>query len=132
MAERLQNLKSSWSQTPKTAGFGWVVVGFRQTSGASMNAAVPEPSLRALVHLLSEQALLAMGVPHPQMKELPPANPQVARFFIDLLGLLKEKTEGNRTEGETREMEDMLYNLRMKALDLEPASPKGVPPTTGA
>ena len=88
-----------------------------------MNATVPEPSLRALVHLLSEQALMAMGVPHPQMKELPPANPQVARFFVDLLALLKDKTEGHRTESETKEMEEMLYHLRMRALDLKPADP---------
>lgn len=97
-----------------------------------MNAAVPEPSLRALVHLLSEQALLAMGVPHPQMKELPPANPQVARFFIDLLGLLKEKTEGHRTEAETRELDDILYQLRMKVLDLEPGFPQGASSVPGA
>lgn len=97
-----------------------------------MNAAVPEPSLRALVHLLSEQALMAMGVPHPQMKDLPPANPQVARFFVDLLALLKDKTEGNRNDSETREIEDMLYQLRMRALDLKPADPGGNPPVMGA
>lgn len=97
-----------------------------------MNAAVPEPSLRALVHLLSEQALLAMGVPHPHLKDLPPADPQVARFFIDLLGLLKEKTEGHRTESESREMDEMLYQLRMKALDLAPASPQETASSQGA
>ena len=97
-----------------------------------MNAAVPEPSLRALVHLLSEQALLAMGVPHPHMKELPPANPQVARFFIDLLGLLKDKTEGHRTESETREMEDMLFQLRMQVMNLEPGFPQGASSVPGA
>lgn len=97
-----------------------------------MNAAVPEPSLRALVHLLSEQALMAMGVPHPQMKDLPPANPQVARFFVDLLALLKDKTEGNRNDSETREIEEMLYQLRMRALDLKSADPGGTPPVTGA
>lgn len=64
-----------------------------------------------------------MGVPHPHLKDLPPADPQVARFFIDLLGLLKEKTEGHRTESESRELEEMLYQLRMKALDLASASP---------
>jgi hypothetical protein len=97
-----------------------------------MNAAVPEPSFRALVHLLSEQALLAMGVPHPHLKDVPPADPQVARFFIDLLGLLKEKTEGHRTDAESREIDEMLYHLRMKAMNLAPASPQGAASSPGA
>jgi hypothetical protein len=87
-----------------------------------MNAAVPEASLSALFHLLGEQALLAMGVPHPMMKEPPPANPQVARFFVDLLALVQDKTEGHRSPGESRELEDLLYQLRMRALDLNTAA----------
>lgn len=96
-----------------------------------MNAAVPEPSLRALVHLLSEQALMAMGIPHPQMKDMPPANPQVARFFVDLLALLKDKTEGHRTDSETKELEDMLYQLRLRILDLKPVDPGAGAPLMG-
>jgi hypothetical protein len=55
------------------------------------------------------------------LKEVPPANPGVARFYIDLLAVLKEKTEGRRTEGETVALEDILHQLRMRILDLEPA-----------
>lgn len=86
-----------------------------------MTPAAPEASLQALMHLLVEQGLLALGVPHPAMKEVPPANPIVARFFVDLLAVLKEKTEGHRTEAETRELEDLLYGLRMRVMDLKPA-----------
>ena len=86
-----------------------------------MNTAVPEASLSALFHLLGEQALLAMGVPHPMLKEPPPANPQVARFFVDLLALVQEKTEGRRSAAESRELEELLYQLRMRALDLNTA-----------
>ncbi|HJW32032.1 MAG TPA: DUF1844 domain-containing protein [Holophagaceae bacterium] len=86
-----------------------------------MNPAPPEPSLTSLTHLLAEQALLALGVPHPMLKEVPPANPGVARFYVDLLAVLKEKTEGRRTESETRALEDILHQLRMRILDLEPA-----------
>ncbi len=86
-----------------------------------MNPAPPEPSLTALIHLLAEQALLALGVPHPMLKEVPPANPGVARFYVDLLNVLKAKTEGNRSDSETRALEDILHQLRMRILDLEPA-----------
>ncbi|WP_275975984.1 DUF1844 domain-containing protein [Geothrix oryzisoli] len=87
-----------------------------------MNQAVPEASLTALMHLLTEQALMALGVPHPLMKEVPPANPAVARFYVDLLGVLKEKTEGSRDDAETRQLEDLLYGLRMRLMDLKPAA----------
>ena len=87
-----------------------------------MNPAVPEASLTALMHLLTEQALLAMGVPHPMVKEAPPANPAAARFYVDLLGVLKEKTEGSRTDAETMQLDDILYQLRMRAMDIKPAA----------
>lgn len=85
-----------------------------------MGEQFPEPSLSALVHLLAEQALLAMGVPHPQLQHQPPANPTVGRFYLDLLEVLRTKTEGHRTDAETRELDEVLYQLRMRAMNLVP------------
>jgi hypothetical protein len=93
-----------------------------------MNPAVPEASLTALMHLLTEQALLSMGVPHPMVKETPPANPVVARFYVDLLAVLKEKTEGSRTDAETAQLDEILYQLRMRALDLKPSAEAAATP----
>lgn len=90
-----------------------------------MKASVPEPSFSSLVHLLAEQALMAMGVPHPEMREQPPANPNVARFYVDLIDILRTKTQGNLTETETREVDEVLYQLRMRILDLQPATAVG-------
>ncbi len=87
--------------------------------------AVPEASLSALFHILADQALLAMGVPHPMMKEQPPANPQVARFFVDLLALVQDKTEGRRTASESQELENLLHQLRMRSLDLNTTGSQG-------
>lgn len=88
-----------------------------------MKASVPEPSFSRLVHLLAEQALMAMGVPHPEMPEQPPANPIVARFYVDLMSILQTKVQGNLTETESSELDEMLYHLRMRILDLQPATP---------
>lgn len=95
-----------------------------------MNPSVPEASLTALIHLLTEQALLALGVPHPMMKEVPPPNPAVARFYVDLLSVLKEKTEGGRSDAETRQLDDILYELRMRVMNLKSAAdvPEGQKP----
>jgi hypothetical protein len=87
-----------------------------------MNPAVPEASLTALMHLLTEQALLSMGVPHPMVKDVPPANPEVARFYVDLISVLKVKTEGARTDAESAQLDEILYQLRMRVMDLKPAA----------
>lgn len=87
--------------------------------------AVPEASLSALFHILADQALLAMGVPHPMLKEPPPANPQAARFFVDLLALVQDRTEGRRSPAESKELDDLLHQLRMRALDLNTTGAKG-------
>ncbi len=89
-----------------------------------MQAGVPEPSFSALVQLLAEQALLALGVPHPQVPVPPPANPAAARFYVDLLAMLKEKSEGRRTDAETRELETFLHELRLRVLDLAVPGPR--------
>ena len=93
-----------------------------------MHPAPPEPSLTALIHLLAEQALLALGVPHPMLREVPPANPAAARFYVDLLAVLRTKTEGHRTDSETRALDDILHELRMRILNLEPAPVPKVQP----
>jgi hypothetical protein len=87
-----------------------------------MMASVPEPSFSRLVQLLAEQALMAMGVPHPEMREQPPANPSVARFYVDLINILQTKVQGNLTETESGELNEVLYHLRMRILDLKPAA----------
>jgi hypothetical protein len=88
-----------------------------------MGEQLPEPSLSALVHLLAEQALLALGVPHPQLAHQPPANPPVGRFYVDLLEVLKAKTEGGRSEAESLELEAILQQLRMRIINVVPAAP---------
>ena len=42
---------------------------------------------------------------------------QVARNTIDLLGVLKEKTEGNLDEEEARLLESVLYECRTKFIE---------------
>ncbi len=46
-----------------------------------------------------------------------------ARDAIDLLRLLRDKTEGNRTERETRLLDQMLYDLQMRFVDASRRAP---------
>ncbi len=59
------------------------------------------------------EALIFLGaVPHPQTGETL-EDPEFARYKIDLLTMIQEKTEGNLTDEESRMIEDVLYQLRM-------------------
>ena len=43
-------------------------------------------------------------------------NLEAARQMIDIVGILKEKTEGNLSSEESQLLENLLYELRMKFL----------------
>lgn len=63
---------------------------------------------------LSMQALIALGeIPHPATNQ-PHPDPEQARYLIDLLGMLQEKTKGNVSAEEAGLLENVLYELRMK------------------
>lgn len=48
----------------------------------------------------------------------PERNPELARQDIDLLGLLQEKTRGNLTGEEERLLDQALYDLRMRFVEV--------------
>lgn len=72
------------------------------------------PDLASLFLLLANSALLHLGEAPEAMAGRAPADLAQARFSIDLLRLLKEKTEGNRTPEETRLLEGVLYDLQLR------------------
>lgn len=81
---------------------------------AGRGAQVPETDFGFFLSSLSMQALVALGeMPHPATN-LPQENIEQARYFIDLLGMLQEKTKGNLTHEEASILEGVLYELRMK------------------
>ena len=75
--------------------------------------AVPPASFEVLVNMLAMQALAAFGqIPDPAEGH-PVVRPDVAKHYIDMLGMLEEKTKGNLTDDESRMMTDLLHQLRM-------------------
>jgi hypothetical protein len=63
--------------------------------------------------MLYSEALVHLGqVPDP-MSGQPHVDLEQAQFTIDLLAMLKEKTEGNRTSEETAVLDEILATLRM-------------------
>jgi hypothetical protein len=67
-----------------------------------------------LVNLIAMQAAIGLGGAKSPDGTTIPANPEVARYHIDLLEVLEKKTEGNLTAEEKRVLSSVLYELRMQ------------------
>jgi len=78
---------------------------------------------------LSMQAMMALGeLPVPGTDQCHEELDQ-ARYLIDTLGMLQEKTRGNLTAEESQVLENALYELRLRyAQKLQPPMP---PPPGG-
>ena len=84
-----------------------------QASPSGADASLPPASFQLLVSSLATQSLIFLGqVPDP-IDNSTVLRPNAARHYIDLLEMLQEKTQGNLTEVESRELEDILHQLRM-------------------
>ena len=90
------------------------------SGGPSPSATTPPPSrdpggpdLSALFVMFATSALMALGEANPATGERRVDLGQ-AREAVDILLLLREKTEGNRTEQESRLLEEVLYDLEMR------------------
>ena len=68
----------------------------------------PSDLLGLLISLGAQASMLLMGGPEGEPPEL-----EGARSLIELLGVLKEKTEGRRTPAEDQLLDGLLYELRM-------------------
>lgn len=81
----------------------------------------PEASFEYLLNMLGTQALLSLGVlPNPLTGRHEVSLAQ-AKLFIDLLGVLEEKTQGNRTPEETEMLQGMLDELRLAFVNVHDA-----------
>jgi hypothetical protein len=75
--------------------------------------ALPPPSLAFLITTLGTQAMVALGeIPNPITGKLERL-PNQAKHFIDTLGMLEEKTAGNRTPEESALLSSLLHQMRM-------------------
>ena len=72
-----------------------------------------EPDFNFFITTFSLQAAIALGeVPNPVTNKKE-ENLAQAKFIIDTLAVLKDKTKGNLTGEESTLLENVLYELRM-------------------
>ncbi|MCX5701213.1 MAG: DUF1844 domain-containing protein [Candidatus Omnitrophica bacterium] len=72
----------------------------------------PKPDFKFFITTLSLQATIFLGqIPNPVTQKSEEDLTQ-AKFIIDTLDLLNEKTKGNLTKEESDLLENLLYELR--------------------
>ena len=74
---------------------------------------IPEASFSLFTSSLVTQALISLGEVENPFSKKSEQNLDQAKFTIDTLEIIREKTKGNLTEDETKLLDTALYDLRM-------------------
>ena len=101
----------------------------------AMPGPLPGPSFVEAVNLIVMQAMVGLGlVAGPGGERIPP-NLEMAKHYIDLLDVLEQKTQGNLTEDEKKLLDQVLYDLRLRYVEMASGSaaaggPVSTPPAS--
>ena len=83
-------------------------------SHAGEAAGPAESEFLGFISTLAMQAMIALGeMAHPQTGQPEPDLNQ-ARYLVDVIQLLSDKTQGNLSKEEAQELKTLLYELRLK------------------
>jgi Domain of unknown function (DUF1844) len=86
-------------------------------------------SFTAFVLSLASTAAIHFGdLPDPQTGELLEPNLEGAEQMIEILSLMEEKTRGNLTAEERQVLEQVLYELRMRFVEMKDDKPRIIQP----
>lgn len=85
----------------------------KSVDASANNRDLPPASLIILISSLATQAMASMGqLPNPD-GNAPPVDLPFARHFIDLIGVIEDKTRNNLTAEEASFLNNTLLHLRM-------------------
>lgn len=105
MDELNKNIDENWKETAEKE---------KENLQKQGKAAVSEPDFNFFITTLSLQASIDLGQVQNPATGKKEENLTQAKFLIDTLGMLKEKTKGNLTNQESDFLENALYELRMQ------------------
>ena len=83
---------------------------------------LPAIDFSTFVLSLSHSALVHLGDAPPLEGQTPERNLPLARQTIDLLGILQEKTRNNLSGEEERLLDQALYDLRLRFVEISKGS----------
>jgi hypothetical protein len=92
---------------------------------AAAEQPLPDASFAELLNMLVMQAMAGFGaMATPDGQRIPP-NMGIAKHFVDMLQVLSDKTQGNLTEEEQKILDQVLYELRMRYVEMATAAAGG-------
>ena len=92
---------------------------------------MPPASLELLLTTLATEALMSLGqIPHPATGQLT-THPNQAKYLIDTIDVLREKTKGNLTPDEQQTIDSLLHQLRMVFIETGGAPQSSAPNPSG-
>ncbi len=83
---------------------------------------LPEATFEGLMSMLATQAFFALGLIRLKEEDEPRIDLGLAKYNIDMLGLLEEKTKGNLSENEQQMLDKTLEQLRMAFVQVSSGS----------
>ncbi|PWU25544.1 MAG: hypothetical protein C5B48_00750 [Candidatus Rokuibacteriota bacterium] len=93
-------------------------------SGTRRGPGPAPPDLQGLFVMFASSALVSLGQTADPATGEAKIDLAHAREAIDLLLLLRDKTAGNRTEQESRLLEEILYDLQMRFVSVSERKPR--------
>lgn len=105
MDEQNRNIDESWKEAVEK----------EKESLKHAGGFMPEtPDFKFFITTLSMQAAIFLGVLEDPATNKKEENMPQAKFIIDTIDMLKEKTKGNLSREEEQLLDDILYELRVK------------------
>jgi len=103
MSEEQKHIDESWKNQVEK----------EKATAAQNNEKYHEPTFQIFVTSLVMQAMIAMGKLENPMTKSTSKNLEQARFLLDTINIIKEKTKNNLDAEEQKIIDESLYNLRM-------------------
>ncbi len=82
-------------------------------------SSIPKIDFTTFILSVSSAAYMGLGLGIEGNPKAPRVNLELAKQNIDLLELILEKTKGNRTSDEDRLLEQLLFELRMRYIEVQ-------------
>ncbi len=92
-----------------------------EATGGSRPGEMPPASFQMLVGTIASQAVMGLGAVRDPKSGGVVVDLDAARFAIDLLGVIDEKTKGNLTDEEAKELSQALAELRHRFVHVSDA-----------
>jgi len=105
MEDNQKNIDESWKEAAEKE---------KETLKQEGKFVPPEPNFNFFITTLALQASIFLGDIENPATNKKEADLTQAKFLIDTLGVLKEKTTGNLKQEEADLLENVLYELRMQ------------------